>query len=97
MAIPARSLAAFEALLPDVDRAIVDLTARAYDGIGAIAAASAAGLPVFAIGQHDDRAARERASAAGAGRVLAYRRMFDDGPRQIGAWLAVPKPPETAT
>jgi hypothetical protein len=90
-------MAGFEAILHDVDRAIVDLTARAYDGIAAIAAASAAGLPVLAIGQHDDRAARERALAAGAGRFLAYRRVFEDGPRQIGAWLAAAQPGEPAT
>jgi len=31
---------------------------------------------------------RKRALAAGAGRVYAYRRLFEDGPRQIGVWLA---------
>ncbi len=96
-AVPARSLAAFATLLPNVDRAIVDLTARGYDGIAAIAAAASAGLPVLAVGQHDDREARQRALAAGAGRVLAYRRMFDDGPGQIAAWLAVTQPTESAT
>jgi DNA-binding NarL/FixJ family response regulator len=89
-------MAAFEAALPEVDRVIVDLTARAYDGIGAIAAASAAGRPVLAVGQHDDRALRRRALAAGAGLVLAYRRLADDGPRQIGAWLVAPQPQESA-
>ena len=49
---------------------IVDLTARAYDGIAAIAAAHAAGRPVLAVGQHDDVALRRRALAAGADRVL---------------------------
>ena len=88
VAVPVRSAAAFAALLPDVDRAIVDLTARAYDGIAAIAAATAAGRPVLAVGQHDDREARRRALAAGASRVHPYRRLFEDGPRQIGAWLA---------
>ncbi len=87
VAVQVRSAAAFEATLPDVDRAIVDLTARAYDGIGAIAAATAAGRPVLAVGQHDDRDARQRALAAGASRVYAYRRLFEDGPRQVGAWL----------
>jgi len=89
-------MAVFEATLPDVDRAIVDLTARAYDGIAAIVAAAAAGRPVLAVGQHDDRDTRQRALAAGAGRVLAYRRVFEDGPRQIGAWLAAPQPLESA-
>jgi DNA-binding NarL/FixJ family response regulator len=92
--VPARSLAGLEAILPDVDRVIVDLTARAYDGIGAIAAAAAAGRPVLAVGQHDDRDARRDALAAGASRVLAYRKLFDDGPRQIGAWLAAASPVE---
>ena len=95
--MPARSWAGFQTSLPDVDRAIVDLTARGYDGIAAIAAAVAAGLSVLAVGQHDDRDARQRALAAGADRVLAYRRVFEDGPGLIGAWLAVPKPLETAT
>jgi DNA-binding response OmpR family regulator len=95
--VPARSLAEFEALLPDVERAIVDLTARAYDGIAGIAAAAGAGRPVLAVGQHDDREARRRALAAGADRVLAYRRMFEDGPRLVGAWLAGPLPLESAT
>jgi hypothetical protein len=86
--VPSRSLAAFEAVFPNVDRAIVDLTARAYDGIAAIAAATSAGLPVLAVGQHDDRAQRQAALSAGAGRVLAYRGVFEDGPRQIAIWLA---------
>jgi DNA-binding response OmpR family regulator len=84
-------------MLPNVDRAIVDLTARAYDGIAAIAAAASAGLPVIAIGQHDDREARHRALAAGADRVLAYRKVFEDGQRQVGAWLTVRQPSESAT
>ena len=49
---------------------IVDLTARAYDGIAAIAEAHAAGRPVLAVGQHDDVALRRQALAAGADRVL---------------------------
>lgn len=88
IAVPVRSASALEAALPGVDRVIIDLTARAYDGIGAIASTSAAGRPVLAVGQHDDRVSRQRALAAGASRVYAYRRLFDDGPRQIGAWLA---------
>jgi len=90
-------MAAFETLLPDVDRAIVDLTARAYDGIAAIAVAASAGLSVLAVGQHDDLEARQLAMAAGAVRVLAYRRVFEDGSRLIGRWLTVPSPPEPAT
>ena len=83
-----RTLAAFEAALPEVDRVVVDLTARAYDGLAAIAAALAAGRPVLAVGQHDDTELRKAALAAGADRVHPYRRLFEDGPRQIAAWLA---------
>jgi hypothetical protein len=73
--------------LADVDRVIVDLTARAYDPITAIAQAHAAGRMVLAVGQHDDLALRRRALAAGADRVHPYRRLFEDGPRQLAAWL----------
>ena len=88
MPVAVRSLAALDAALPDVDRAIVDLTARAYDGVAAIAVAHAAGRPVLAVGQHDDVALRRRALDAGADRVHPYRRLFEDGPRQVTAWLA---------
>lgn len=86
--VPVRSAAGLEAALSGVDGAIVDLTARGYDGVAAIAAGHAANLPILAVGQHDDHALRQRALAAGAGRVHPYRRLFEDGPRQIGAWLA---------
>jgi len=85
---PVRTAAGLDAILPDVDRVIVDLTARAYDGLAAIAAAHGAGRPVLAVGQHDDVATRKAALAAGADRVHPYRRLFEDGPRQIAAWLA---------
>jgi hypothetical protein len=87
-ALPVRSSAALDAIIGDVDGAIVDLTARAYDGVAVIAAVAAAGRPVMAVGQHDDRALRRRALDAGAGRVDPYRRLFEDGPRQVGDWLA---------
>ncbi len=66
----------------------MDLTARAYDGVAAIAVAHASGRPVLAVGQHDDVALRKRALDAGADKVHPYRRLFEDGPRQIAAWLA---------
>ena len=66
---------------------IVDLTARAYDGVAAIALANAAGRPVLAVGQHDDADLRRRALAAGADRVHPYRQLFEDGPRQMTRWL----------
>ena len=90
-----RTSAALEAALPDVERVVVDLTARAYDGLAAIAAAHAAGRPVLAVGQHDDVVLRRAALAAGADRVHPYRRLFEDGPRQIAAWLATAPALET--
>jgi hypothetical protein len=80
-------LASLEGALPDVDRVIVDLTARAYDGVEAIALAHAAGRPVLAVGQHDDADLRRRALTAGADRVHPYRQLFEDGPRQMTRWL----------
>jgi DNA-binding response OmpR family regulator len=67
---------------------IVDLTARAYDGVEAVRAAAAAGARIVAVGQHDDAVLRKAALAAGAERVYAYRKLFEDGPRTLGAWLA---------
>jgi DNA-binding response OmpR family regulator len=67
---------------------LVDLTARAYDPFAAIAQAHAAGAAVLAVGQHDDVEQRKRALAAGADRVLAYRKLFEDGPRTIATWLS---------
>jgi DNA-binding response OmpR family regulator len=84
---PVRSLDALAAALPGVDRMIVDLTARAYDGVTAIETARAAGKPVLAVGQHDDHELRRRALAAGADRVFAYRKLFEDGPRTLATWL----------
>ena len=80
------------AALPDVRFAIVDLTARAYDGIAAITLAANAGVAVLAVGQHDDRILRDRALAAGADRVYAYRAVFEDGPRVLSAWIAAGSP-----
>jgi DNA-binding NarL/FixJ family response regulator len=67
---------------------IVDLTARAYDGVAAIRAAAGTGARVVAVGQHDDVALRRAALDAGAERVFTYRALFEDGPRTLGAWLA---------
>jgi len=68
--------------------AIIDLTARAYDGVAAIRAAAEAGARVIAVGQHDDVALRAAAIAAGAERVFTYRSLFEDGPARIASWLA---------
>jgi len=67
---------------------LVDLTARAYDPFNAIGQAHVAGARILAVGQHDDVEQRKRALAAGADRVLAYRKLFEDGPRTIATWLA---------
>ena len=74
------------AALEDARHVIVDLTARAYDPQRAVAEA-AARARVLAVGQHDDVAGRKAALAAGAERVLAYRKLFEDGPAVIRAWL----------
>jgi hypothetical protein len=73
---------------PAQPRAIVDLTARAYDGIEAVRLATEAGARVVAVGQHDDAVLRRAALAAGAERVFTYRALFEDGPRVLAAWLA---------
>jgi len=73
-------------------RAVVDLTARAYDGVAATARATTAGVRVLCVGQHDDQALRQAARAAGAERVIAYRKLFEDGHAALAAWLGVPLP-----
>ena len=88
VAVPARTMPAYEAALPDADGALVDLTARAYDGIDALARATSASVPAIAVAQHDDVPMRKAAKAAGASRVHAYRGLFEHGDRELGAWLA---------
>ena len=87
-AVPARDADSFRAALTAAVGAIVDLTSRAYDGLAAIAAARDAGVPVLAVGQHDDHVLRRDALAVGADRVLAYRKLFEDGPATIARWMA---------
>ena len=72
--------------------AVIDLTARAYDGLAAVRLATAAGLGVLCVGQHDDHAQRSAALTAGAERVFAYRKLFEDGHATLAAWLGVPAP-----
>jgi DNA-binding response OmpR family regulator len=95
--VAARDLAGFLAALGRTSLAIVDLTARGYDGVAAIEQATASGARVLAVGQHDDRELRQRALAAGAERVFAYRKLFEDGPRTLEAWLAGSPAGEGAT
>jgi hypothetical protein len=71
-----------------VHHAMIDLTARAYDGVVAITAAVGAGAQVVAVGQHDDVPLRQAALAAGAERVYTYRALFEGGPRLLAVWLA---------
>jgi hypothetical protein len=91
--VGARDIPGLErAVVAGSGHALVDLTARAYDGVAAVERASGAGLRVLAVGQHDDPELRKRALAAGAERVLAYRKLFEDGPATVSAWLAAPAP-----
>jgi DNA-binding NarL/FixJ family response regulator len=82
-----RSTATLATLLPSVGGCVVDLTARAYDGIDAVRASAEAAVPVIAVGQHDDADARRRATDAGATRVYAYRALFEHGDRVLAAWI----------
>jgi DNA-binding response OmpR family regulator len=91
-----RSAASFAAGLTAADGAIVDLTSLAYDGLAAIAAARDAGVAVLAVGQHDDIVLRRHALAVGADRVLAYRKLFEDGPATIARWMAAARSGEIA-
>jgi DNA-binding response OmpR family regulator len=94
--IAARSVDAFTANLAGVDAAIVDLTSLAYDGLAMIAAARDAAVPVHAVGQHDDHVLRRNALAVGADRVLAYRKLFEDGPATVRRWLDATRPTQEA-
>ena len=85
--IAVRSGAAFAGELGAARGAIVDLTSRSYDGLAMIAAARDANVPVLAVGQHDDHVLRRDALAVGADRVLAYRKLFEDGPATVRRWL----------
>jgi hypothetical protein len=85
--VRAKTAPEFDQALACADFAIVDLTARAYDPLVAIERAVSTGAHVLAVGQHDDVEGRKRALARGADRVLAYRKLFEDGPATVGAWL----------
>jgi hypothetical protein len=90
----ARSTVELDRAIADADAglAIVDMTADAYDPLAAIDGAHAAGARVLAVGQHDDHDLRKRALASGAERVFAYRKLFEDGPATIAAWVARGEP-----
>jgi hypothetical protein len=86
--VPTRTEAGLDEALVGADHAIVDLTAHAYDPLAGIARARSLGAQVLAVGPHDDLELRKRALAAGAEKVLAYRKLFEDGPNTVGRWLA---------
>ena len=71
-----------------VGGAVVDLTARAYDGIEAVREASEAGTSVVCLAQHDDDATRRAALAAGARSVFPYRTLHEKGASALARWLA---------
>ncbi|HYO44214.1 MAG TPA: hypothetical protein VES19_13535 [Candidatus Limnocylindrales bacterium] len=87
-AMPVRNAAALSGALIAADGCLVDLTARAYDGLAALREAAESGVPSVAVGQHDDADGRRAARAAGAARVYAYRTLFEHGDRELGAWIA---------
>ncbi|HSW41202.1 MAG TPA: hypothetical protein VLM76_01690 [Patescibacteria group bacterium] len=95
-AVPVRtgSVDSFAAVLAagGASRVVVDLTARAYDGVAMTRRATEAGLRVLCVGQHDDAALRRAVLAAGAEQVHAYRKLFEDGHAVLAAWLGVPAP-----
>lgn len=86
--VPARSTAALDVALEGAAGCMVDLTARAYDGLAALRTAGRAGVPSVAVGQHDDAELRRAAGEAGATRVYAYRALYEHGDRELGAWIA---------
>ena len=92
----AKTVPEFDRALGCADLAIVDMTASAYDALTAIERARASGARVLAVGQHDDIDLRKRALARGAERVFAYRKLFEDGPATIAAWMTRPARGEPA-
>jgi DNA-binding NtrC family response regulator len=71
----------------DVDGALVDTALMTADPMAVIGALAASGVPVLAVANHDDVALRKRAMAAGAAKVLAYRKLHEDGPGVVRRWL----------
>jgi hypothetical protein len=95
----ARSVEPLAGLLSsgDLAGAVVDVSALGYDGIAAVSAAAAAGIPVLAVIQRNDAALRRRAKGAGATWVATYRAMFQRGPRIGASWLGLPTPPAASS
>jgi CheY-like chemotaxis protein len=78
------------------DLVVVDLSARAFDGVTAVATAAAAELTVIAISQHEEHELRKRALAAGARHVYAYAKMHADGAAVLARWLVAPALPTSS-
>ncbi len=87
-AVVVRDRAGLAAALPEVDATVIDMTARAYDGVELIRDAMLARRRTVAVAQHDDREIRRRAIEAGAERVFAYRQLAERGADVLGLWLA---------
>ena len=68
--------------------AIIDLTARAYDGIDAVRSAAGDGVSVVCLAQHDDNATRGAALLAGARSVFPYRTLHEKGAAALARWLS---------
>ena len=92
----AKTLRELDAALVSADHALVDLTARRYDGLAAVERAASQGVHVACVGQHEDVALRGRALAAGASRVFTYNQLHSHGPTLIARWLRPPLPAEAA-
>jgi len=71
-----------------LDGVVVDLTARAYDGLEAVRSLVGAGHSVVCLGQHDDESARRGALAAGARGIYPYRTLHEKGATALARWLA---------
>ena len=80
MPLVIRELPELAKVLGDVSYVIVDLTARAYEGVAAVEIAAHSENHVLAVGQHDDAELRRRALEAGAEQVYPYRLLFERGP-----------------
>ena len=78
------------------DLVAIDATARAYDAEGAVREASATGVRVLALVQHDDPEGRASLIAAGAARAMPYRALFERGHGILAGLLDLPVPPATS-
>ena len=72
----------------DLAGAVVDLTARAYDGIEAVRALVGGGVSVVCLAQHDDESTRRAAIGAGARSVFPYRTLHEKGADALSRWLS---------